>query len=356
MTPIPEPRRILAICTRRLGDVLLMTPLLRSLRRAWPQAELDVLTLRWSAPALEGNPDITRVLPIDEGAGLGDSIKVIGGFRSYDLAVSTLHSDRGHFTALWAAGTRVNAVAGGSESSWWKNALSTRGAVIGGEFHTVVKYLRLADAMGLPRSYELVPPRAAARHPALAKLPRNYVVLHPAPMYSYKRWSIAGWRAVVRWCEAQGLHPVLTGGPAESERHYVDQVAAGSGATVLAGQLSFGQLTGLIEGAKAFAGTDTSVTHLSAAAGAATVALFGPTAVTAWGPWPRGYTKDEPTPWRDSAPLQNRGNVWILQGIEHCTPCHQEGCERHRDSRADCLDFLPAARAIAVLDAALRIP
>ena len=56
------PRRILLVCTQRIGDVLLATPLARSLKRAWPQAELDFLAFKGTEGVLEGNPDISRVL------------------------------------------------------------------------------------------------------------------------------------------------------------------------------------------------------------------------------------------------------------------------------------------------------
>ena len=37
------PRTILVVVTRRIGDVLLATPLIRSLKRAWPGAAVDCL-------------------------------------------------------------------------------------------------------------------------------------------------------------------------------------------------------------------------------------------------------------------------------------------------------------------------
>ena len=40
------PRKILVIITRRLGDVLLATPLIRTIREAWPAAAIDVLVFK----------------------------------------------------------------------------------------------------------------------------------------------------------------------------------------------------------------------------------------------------------------------------------------------------------------------
>ena len=58
--------RILMISTRRIGDVLLATPLIRSLRLALPQAKIDVLVFESSVGVLAANPDINQVLVVSE--------------------------------------------------------------------------------------------------------------------------------------------------------------------------------------------------------------------------------------------------------------------------------------------------
>jgi len=58
------PRSILVVATRRIGDVLLTTPLIRSLARAYPAAAIDVLVYSGTAGALEGNPDCRAVIEI----------------------------------------------------------------------------------------------------------------------------------------------------------------------------------------------------------------------------------------------------------------------------------------------------
>ena len=61
-TPIslPAKPRILVVTLRRIGDVLLTTPLIRSLRRAWPDAAIDVLVFADTAGIIDGNPDVDR--------------------------------------------------------------------------------------------------------------------------------------------------------------------------------------------------------------------------------------------------------------------------------------------------------
>ena len=87
----------------------------------------------------------------------------------------------------------------------------------------------------------------------------------------------------------------LTGGPAEAERALLRAIMEGlsvdqrAHVADLGGSLAFAELTPLIEGARLFVGPDTSVTHLAAATGTPTVALFGPSHPVAWGPWPADF-------------------------------------------------------------------
>src|SRR4051812_2510820 len=101
----PHPR-ILVVALRRLGDVLLTTPLIRSLKHAWPEAAIDVLVFRSTEGILAGNPDIADVITMPERSGAGDSLALLCRlWRRYDLALSTQSGDRPTLFA-WAAGHR----------------------------------------------------------------------------------------------------------------------------------------------------------------------------------------------------------------------------------------------------------
>ena len=68
------PDTILVIVTRRIGDVLMATPLIRSLRTAWPAVSLDVLTYRSSCACLAANPDIRSILTIEENPAISSQL------------------------------------------------------------------------------------------------------------------------------------------------------------------------------------------------------------------------------------------------------------------------------------------
>ena len=54
-----SPSRILIVSLRRIGDLLLTTPVIRSVRRAWPESEIDVLVFDTTAGIIAGNPTST---------------------------------------------------------------------------------------------------------------------------------------------------------------------------------------------------------------------------------------------------------------------------------------------------------
>lgn len=356
------PRRILVVCLRRIGDVLLATPLLRSLKHAYPQADIDALVFAGTAGMLEGNADLRRVIAWPQKARPRERLRMIMTLlREYELSFAVTASDRAQILAALAAGTRVATVQREFQRPW----LNPRRVLLDpARLHTVMQSLRLAQAAGIAPVPKVVPPRTAelARVEALCGgFARPYAVVHPAPMYAYKAWTEAGWQTLIAGLRARGLRVLLSGGPDAAERalaaRLVEAAAEPDEVLSLAGELRFAELSAVLASAAVYIGPDTSVTHLAAACGAPTIALFGPSNPTAWGPWPQGWNREGDSPWQMRAPLQRAGRVTIVQGATErtagCVPCLQEGCARHLGSRSDCLDGLPPARVLDAVDQAL---
>ena len=154
----------------------------------------------------------------------------------------------------------------------------------------------------------LAPEQRDALRTRLAALDdKPYAVLHPSPKFAYKMWRQDGWVAFAHWLQEQGLQVVLTGGPDPDERNYVAAIARQTQALDLAGKLSLAETAELLGRAKLFAGPDTAVTHLAAAVGTLTIALFGPSNPVKWGPWPKDWQgPNSPWPWRGGG---RHGNV-----------------------------------------------
>jgi heptosyltransferase-3 len=335
--------KIVLLVLRRLGDVLLATPLLRSLRRAYPEASIDVMVYAGQEGMLEGNPDCNAVLGIDPYPDAGGYTELMRRmWRRYDLALTTQANDRSHVYAWLFAKRRVGLVPDMQWSSAWKRASCSAYAVLDDvSTHTVLQNLVLADLLGITRNYEVVPPHTE-KPPALPSEP--YAVLHPYPKFNYKQWTREGWKSLIAWLRGQGLRVVLSGGADPEEKAY--SAAVGSGEALdLTGKLPLAALPALYRKARLFVGPDTSTTHIAAACGVPTLALFGPTNPVKWGPWPARYSGPNPYQ-RRGRPWQRVGNVILLQGVQpadlgRCLPCHLEGCERHIRSFSRCLTEMP---------------
>jgi heptosyltransferase-3 len=343
---LPERPRILVIALRRLGDVLLATPLIRSLRRAWPQARIEALVFAGTQSILDGNPDLDGVVVMParpthlQSAALGARL-----WRRYDLAISTTAGDRPTGFA-WAAGKRSVGPVTDDAGGRFKRFLLSRSIPVAEGMHRVTDVLRLADAIGIAPVGQVVSGIGAS-----SPVEGRYAVIHAAPMFRYKQWTREGWRAIATTLRERGLQVVATGGPADHEKMYLDGIWSGMpDVRRLDGHLTFPQLAALLANAAVYVGPDTSVTHLAAASGCPIVAIYGPTDARIWGPWPASGLD---TPWAASARTQQRGNVWLVQNPLPCMPCQKEGCLRRRESYSACLDELTVADIMPALEQAL---
>jgi heptosyltransferase-3 len=344
---LPARPRILVIAMRRLGDVLLTTPLIRSLRLAWPDATIEALVFADTADILDGNPDLNGVIALPARPDRLAAIALLARlWRRYDLAVSTQTGDRPTLFAVMAGRVRIGPVEP-TFNGWFKRLWLSRGVPYTKGVHRVEEMLRLADALGIARAAQLICPRARSSDDIPAG---GYAVVHAAPMFRYKQWTAEGWRAVADALIARGLSVIATGGPAPAERRYLDQVWGDAKVKRLDGRLDWPQLAGLLAKARVYVGPDTSVTHLAAASGCPTIALYGPTDPRLWGPWPAGGMD---TVWQATGTTQRRGNVWLVQHAFPCTPCQLEGCERRLESYSACLEELAPGQVIAAVGQAL---
>ena len=228
--PPATPSSVLVVVTRRLGDVLLALPLIRSIKAAWPEATVDALVFDGTKDVLAGHPDLRRVVAVAERPGVVNHARfILSLVRRYDIALSCLEGDRPTLYAALAGRWRAGLVPRGKGSSWKRWLLSRAVVADNLDTHTVAMNLALADAHGNraapARSTSGGPPKTRRTSHRVCPASRRRV---PTPRCTSIRNSTtrcgtsragSGSR---NGCESREIASVLTGGSEPSRSRLRD--------------------------------------------------------------------------------------------------------------------------------------
>lgn len=353
-------KRVLVIVMPGIGDTLLATPLVRSLKQSYPEARIDMLVRPCAVAMLKDNPLVEDILTYDRNnivmGYLGPIAQIL---RRYDLAVSTKSSDRCCVLALFAAPFRAAIVPRSiTIKNFWKRITNQVFVEESESEHTLLQNVKLAAALGLEQNFEVVLPTADEELSNLSEyLPKNwkersFVLVHLIPGPAHKWWPLDKWKDLIKGLTDRGVDVILSGGP--EDQILVDKVAREfpSGVYSLAGRASLADFCSIARYARAYVGPDTSTTHLAAATGVPTLALFGPILPSVWGPWPRDYRQAH-TPFRDEPGVQTVGNVTVLRANCRCHP-FKRSCRQHQRRESLCMEELSTSSVLEVLDSLLK--
>lgn len=281
ITDLTAARRILLVRQdQRLGNLLLLTPFLRALRRLAPQAEITLLVGDRFAALFEEAPWIDRLIlerkrwlirhPFAYPSHLAQIAR-----GKWDIAFELSNPDTHSFYNVFLTVASRAPLRIGFDHSRSRAALNALIPPPEMECHFSLAPLLLLSALGA--SPELLPMKivpapdktGAVTDPGLAAP----VVIHPGGRGG-KRWPAARYAALVRQLAAsQSRRIVVLGGPAEGD--LITEVAAHAGATVRSVRLdSLEALISLLRGASLYLGCDAGPAHLAAALGLPTITLF----------------------------------------------------------------------------------
>ncbi len=259
--------RILFIAPSRVGDAVLSTGLLDHLIRRHPGARITVACGRPAAGVFARMPGRERTLVLDK--------------RRWGL----------HWLPLWAwaAARRWDLVVDIRGSALSYMICTRRRAVM--RRRPGPKIAQLAAVLGVeppPAPVVWTAPEDERRVAALLPPDRPIVVLGPTANWSRKIWPPARFAAVFRALAEgplPGAVPVVLGGAGPEERALAAPVLAClPGAIDLCGMLSLAEAAACLRRARLFVGNDSGLMHLAAAAGTATIGLFGPTDAAVYAP------------------------------------------------------------------------
>ncbi len=266
---------ILVVCFKWIGDVVRAHGLVQLLRRAAPDAPIDLVTTAAAAPLVRFMPQVREAVVADIGAGLFAwpehrrlaGLLRAGGYGAAYVLPGTLKSA----LAPWLAGIPQR-IGWRGEQRQWVLTRALRGeraiASMNGRF------AGLAGAAALPAPRLVVPAEEVA---ALA-LPPGLVVLAPGCNGAARRWPVGHVVALGRALLADGVAVAVTGGPAEAA------VAAALPGALDHTLRPLDDAARLMAGAAAVVANDSGLLHVATALGVPSIGLFGPSAPDITGP------------------------------------------------------------------------
>lgn len=316
----PSIRRILAISCTAIGDTLLSTPALRSLRLAYPDAHIALLINRAHVPLFANNPDADELIPYD------------GGYRRFFRLAWSLHRHRFDLALILHGNepqaTPLTYLSGADFRFKLPNDNRFRFLLTNNEQvrrwedfgHGIEQRLAVAALAGGaatgPQMTLLASEAASAR--LVARLDRLGVTAD-AVLIGFqagastvsRRWPAQRFAELAKRLLASEPKAwiVLTGGG--NERVLAEKIATSIGSPrvwVAAGEPAIDELPALIGKFRLLVTGDTGPMHLAVAVGTPVVALFAV------------------SDWRRSGPAYDLDRHVIIQKWRTCTPCRSKRC------------------------------
>lgn len=281
------------------------TAVIPNVRHAFPEAQIDFLTMKYCAPVVEGNPDINDVIWIQPKghhrlqsiAGMKATYRYLSRLARarYDLVIDLYGNARSAFlTTMTGARFRV-----GFDFRGRKHFYTHQVVHRSNDVHEVEFNLDALIRVGIPVvTKDLFFPIGESdlafidKYLKEKKLENSLLVgINGCASWKAKSWPLEKYAALGdRLTEQFNAKVVSVWGPgehkiAESIRRQMMQPSLIAPATTLK------QLAALLKRCSIVISNDTSPMHISAAVGTPTVGVFGPTKPWLQGPWgPKNMT------------------------------------------------------------------
>jgi len=300
-------RKILLIRLRSMGDIVLMTPVISSLKQWKPDLNINVLIEARFKALLEGNPLINSII-LDKTAPAGKSrfadlklfirelsrqkfdmvMNLHGGTRS---TLQTLTSCAIYRAApeYFRYGFIYNIRTPLPEIAWQAQA----------ELHTVQNQLSILKGLNIPiADCELTLPCKEKVQKTVEKelaslgikAGKPYILIHPGGSFPSKRWEPGKFALLSDWLLKTYKLPVLIIADFQ-EKEIVNEMLSKTTHTPFSWVApSLAKLIALIKNCSLYIGNDAGPTHIAAAFKKPIVVIFGSSNPKRWHPWKTSYS------------------------------------------------------------------
>jgi ADP-heptose:LPS heptosyltransferase len=321
-------KKILLLQLKRIGDLILTTPVVAALRQKFAGAEITLIAAGECAELMPAILGVDRCLLVRRD--LRDLAMFFAIARMhFDCCIDFTQNDRSALlTFLSGAKTRVVSSRIKADSKIRSRIYNEFASVRLKEMHTLDYNLGLLTPLGITDAsskLQLNVPQSAKEKasqllrtskvnppsPGYGSTPNPFVVFHPGSARWEKLWEPERWAEVIDRARREwGIGTVITGGKSVFEQEHIRAIKANLHETIdslspesspvrvahpsrstpagsivdLSGQTDLLTLAALIGQARLLVTVDSAAMHLAAALGTPQVALFGPTNPFHWRP------------------------------------------------------------------------
>ena len=318
--------KILVIRFSSIGDIVLCSPVLRCLRKRFPDAEIHFLTKKKFTGLLEFNPHINKIHGLE-----GSISPMLRELKSekFDLLIDLHSSLRSKFLSLMLGKPALAYQKENFNKSllvlFKKNRMSGR--------HVVDRYFDVVKPLGITNDFlglEFYP--CDCEIPGNDEIPPNiqagqYAVFSIGGTHSTKRMPAAKW---IEIAEKMPVPILIAGGREDiSEAEKIESGGKSLGKSVFnaCGKFSIGGSAHLVKNASLVISHDTGLMHIASAFKKPVVCIWGNT-VPAFGMWP----------------YQTANFNMEVSGLS-CRPCSRIGFDQCPKKHFNCMNLQDTSQA-----------
>ena len=271
-----RPARILILRGGAIGDFIVTLPVISALRERWPDGHLELIGYPHAGRLAMEAGLINRFRSLDEArvARLFAWNMVVDEhdqqyFASFDIVINFLHDPGDTLPEnLKRLGVR----------------LLINGSPMVESRHATEHFLKPLESLAIYGADDK-PALEIAQKPVASPIDAgtSWIALHPGSGGISKNWPIACFLELAEKISAEtACRPVFITG--DAERAYIPEIDQLLAPYPRMHNMDLAHLASLLKQARAFIGNDGGISHLAAAAGCPTLALFGPTNPSLWAP------------------------------------------------------------------------
>lgn len=278
-----------------IGDAILATPAIESLRTGFPEAKISVVVGSWSKDVLANNPSVDEVICydppwLDRSLTGRMSEKRNGNRETMKLLLETGHDlivdlRRNDFNHIAFSASLANAYLLAYKTKSKFDNLITHGVSVTSKDHVIDQQIKLLRSLGLktgktPKLYPLEEDETWAENLLASEMPK--VAVFTGAGVPLKKWPEAKFLKLGKRLRDFGFELILVGGQQESE--FGQKMANQVKALNLCGKTSLLQLASVLKRVHLLVSNDSAPVHVASAVGTPVVVVTKPNARVEFAP------------------------------------------------------------------------